>query len=213
MILISDCQTNKQRLEYIYELKKYIPVDIYGKCSTLKCPSGNVNCREYLSTRYKFFFAFENSLCSDYITEKFFDTLAYMTVPVVLGAGDYTYYAPKSAFINVLDYPKPKELAEYLIYLNANSTAYLEFFKWKKFIHKDLSMSDKNSYLCEICARAQLESFTGIRTELFLDHKNKMGMYENCMSMRSSVEATSGEKSFLFSRERSTLQMKYYGEE
>jgi hypothetical protein len=35
-ILISDCDTSNQRLEYIYELKRYIPVDLYGKCSTLK---------------------------------------------------------------------------------------------------------------------------------------------------------------------------------
>ena len=35
---------------------------------------------------YKFYFAFENSLCDDYITEKFFNMLKHNIVPVVLGS-------------------------------------------------------------------------------------------------------------------------------
>jgi hypothetical protein len=69
-ILVSDCHTNPRRLEYVNELKKYISVDVYGKCSTLRCPPEPVNCREFLANKYLFFLAFENSLCNDYITEK-----------------------------------------------------------------------------------------------------------------------------------------------
>lgn len=54
------------------ELQKYIPVDIYGACGTLKCAiSEKQKCDQMLNTDYKFYLAFENSLCYDYITEKF----------------------------------------------------------------------------------------------------------------------------------------------
>ena len=36
-----------------------------------------------------FYLAFENSLCDDYITEKFFSTLKLNIIPVVLGSGKY----------------------------------------------------------------------------------------------------------------------------
>ena len=89
--LISNCRASSKRLEFINELKKYMNVDVYGKCGSHLCPS-NTNCREFINRKYKFFFAFENSMCQDYVTEKFFQTLNYDIVPVVLGLGNYSYY-------------------------------------------------------------------------------------------------------------------------
>ena len=61
------------RLQYATELSQYISVDIYGACGTMKCPrSESGNCNDLLRTKYKFYLAFENSNCEDYITEKFF---------------------------------------------------------------------------------------------------------------------------------------------
>jgi alpha-1,3-fucosyltransferase len=91
--LISNTNDKSQRKEYINDLKKYIQVDIYGKygkdCSKL---GPNTDCRREISKNYKFFLAFENSICKDYITEKFFRTLHYDIIPVVLGGGPYDFY-------------------------------------------------------------------------------------------------------------------------
>ena len=38
-----------------------------------------------INNNYYFYLAFENSLCDEYITEKFFRTLKFNTVPVVMG--------------------------------------------------------------------------------------------------------------------------------
>lgn len=88
--LISDCSDLVRRLDYIKEIKKYIQVDLYGRCSGVACPFEGEECRKWLASSYKFYFAFENSVCNDYITEKLFATLRYDVIPIVLGGGDYT---------------------------------------------------------------------------------------------------------------------------
>ncbi len=64
-------------MKYAGQLAKYINLDIYGKCSGM-VGNKNVslkNCDISLGclNQYKFYLAFENSNCVDYITEKFFE--------------------------------------------------------------------------------------------------------------------------------------------
>jgi glycoprotein 3-alpha-L-fucosyltransferase len=86
--LISNCWSdNSRRMDFINQLRKYIVVDVYGACGNKKCPISPIKslCKELIASEYKFYFAFENSLCDDYITEKFFAMLKYNIVPVVMG--------------------------------------------------------------------------------------------------------------------------------
>jgi len=70
---VSNCGARNNRLQYARELSKYISVDVYGACGTKKCPRTTANkCFDMLDKDYKFYLAFENSNCKDYITEKFF---------------------------------------------------------------------------------------------------------------------------------------------
>lgn len=70
---VSNCHPRNQRMHYARELSKYIQVDIYGACGSLRCPrSQSQTCFDMLDEDYKFYLAFENSNCKDYITEKFF---------------------------------------------------------------------------------------------------------------------------------------------
>ncbi|RMZ95415.1 Glyco 3-alpha-L-fucosyltransferase A, partial [Brachionus plicatilis] len=74
--VISNCGGTSKRLELIRELQKYVSVNVFGKCGK-PCPNQFKNatlgdCKNILATEYKFYFAFENSVCKDYITEKFY---------------------------------------------------------------------------------------------------------------------------------------------
>lgn len=143
---VSHCETMSRREEYVKEMRKYIYVDVYGACSEQVDPCKReptktlkYNCMNEILTTYKFHLSFENCLCQDYVTEKywqFYDANRIFKVnilPVVRGAQEeyYKKMSPPNSYINAQLFKSPKDLAEYLIYLNENDTAYLEYFKWK----------------------------------------------------------------------------------
>ncbi len=95
--IISNCGGTSKRLKYINEMRKLEVIDIYGRCGNKWCSDKYMHaypseCRKKIAAEYKFFLAFENSHCVDYITEKFFFTLNFNIIPVVLGGGDYSFY-------------------------------------------------------------------------------------------------------------------------
>ncbi|CAN7998745.1 unnamed protein product, partial [Ixodes hexagonus] len=147
---VSNCGAPNGRLQYAHELKKYIQVDIYGACGTLSCKRDeSENCLRMLDMDYRFYLAFENANCKDYITEKLYNVLRHDVVPIVMGASpeEYRSAAPANSFIHVDDFESPRELATYLKMLSTNDTLYEEYFAWKgtgEFI---------NTYFwCRLCA-------------------------------------------------------------
>ena len=117
-----------KRETYVKELQKYIRVDIYGKCGNLSiCPheQGILGpCVFNVAKKYKFYLAFENAYCQEYVTEKLHRTLMYPTVPIVMGGADYKVVAPPGkSYINVFDFKSPKHLADYLLYLDKHDVS------------------------------------------------------------------------------------------
>lgn len=113
-----------------------IPVDVYGYCTdnkTLKIAQIHLSEIELLS-KYKFYLAFENSRCPEYVTEKIykiinFDTLDNSPAPIVMGPKKswHEKNLPLMSFIHVDDFSSPEALAYYLDHLNSNSNSYLKF--------------------------------------------------------------------------------------
>lgn len=134
---VSNCiDTPSKRMEVVKSLNQFIPVDIYGKCGDKSCPKTNSSyCRKMFERDYKFYLAFENSLCNDYVTEKVFLNMRYFIIPVVYGGADYTRFLPPRSYINVLDFNTTKELADHLWYLSNNPKEYMEYFWWKEYYY------------------------------------------------------------------------------
>ena len=60
---------------------------------------------------YKYYLSFENSVCDDYITEKFFNILKYDVIPITFSGTNFSAIgAPPHSSINVLDFASPKKL-------------------------------------------------------------------------------------------------------
>ena len=71
-------------------------------CIQLKLIITDFSIDEMLERDYKFYLAFENSKCRDYVTEKFYNALLFSVGPVVFGGADYDAIgAPKNSYIDV----------------------------------------------------------------------------------------------------------------
>lgn len=146
--LVSNCDTNSKREFYVSELQKHIQVDIYGSCG-MKCE----NCWEMIFRTYHFYLSFENSVCTDYCSEKLFNALKFKTVPVVLNRTQCFLAAPKNSFISADDFGSPSQLAAYLNFLMSNSTAYMAYLHWTS----DYEISTDDEDYCALCQTLLLQ--------------------------------------------------------
>ena len=71
-------------------------------------------CYTLMEQKYRFYLSFENSLCEDYVTEKFFRILRYNVIPVTYNGAAMDKFAPKHSYINALDFKSVSGLAKYL---------------------------------------------------------------------------------------------------
>jgi hypothetical protein len=70
--VVSNCKTIGKREVYVKELKKYIDVDIYGKCGDFECSKNNKSlCYEMIAKNYKFYLSFENSVSFQFKKKNF----------------------------------------------------------------------------------------------------------------------------------------------
>ena len=73
--MVSYCSA-QPRMAFVQELNEHIKVDVFGKCSKhfgekKRCPTPPTDCLK----KFKFYLSFENALCEDYITEKYWGRL------------------------------------------------------------------------------------------------------------------------------------------
>ena len=161
---VSNCEP-KRRLDFYHQLKEYFPVRAFGSCVQSERISCNKNhpCEKENSYLALFYLAFESQTCTDYITEKFWRSLAYGMIPVVLGPKKSSYLdlgIPQSAFIHVDDYSSVKHLAEYLHRVANDYFLYRTFFNWLNHYENFYQMNDLEPIrMCELCMRLNLQDF------------------------------------------------------
>lgn len=188
--IVSHCEGLREDL--VRKLMKYIKVDVFGWCSkrfnqTETCPKASRACHEKLR-RYKFTLAFENSYCIDYITEKYWYTpFDHDIVPVVMGSHSYDELITiPGSFINVMDFSSVESLANYLLFLDTNDSAYNEYFLWRKQFKPVLP----ESWTCQMCAalnNASLPEKTYNNLDSFWGEEDACGR-ENEEKIRKLIE-------------------------
>jgi alpha-1,3-fucosyltransferase len=98
--------------------------------------------------------SFENAICHDYVTEKFFHIMSLRDiVPVVYGGANYAEFAPEHSYIDALSF-EPQQLAAYLKTLAANETLYGEYLWWKDdyIVEAGLQQMVRHGF-CDLCRK------------------------------------------------------------
>ncbi|XP_050404826.1 glycoprotein 3-alpha-L-fucosyltransferase A [Patella vulgata] len=145
--VVSNCHTPGQRMKYVKQLKEIVPVDVFGRCGSPipKDLFGMIN------QTYKFYLSFENSLCKDYITEKFFMRQNLDVVLITRGGGDYTKFYPQESFINSNKFKNAHELGKFLLKLDKDNNTYLNYLKSKESYRSyNFGVTIKKG-LCDMC--------------------------------------------------------------
>ena len=148
--IVSHCQVASERRQYVLEMiKNGFDVDIFGFCSS---DGGKIDVGklQQIIPLYKFFLAFENSLCIDYITEKYFDNYNLSWILVVRGGADYNKLLPMDTFVNTANFKNVSALVHHLTELGNDKIRYVNFLKNK---NKYVSIRWPGNRHCEICRR------------------------------------------------------------
>ena len=132
---ISNCMDSNRRYTIIQELQQYLDIEMYGLCYDNPCGitrhEQDKSC-DGLIKQYKFYLAFENNDCRDYVTEKYWYSLQREQIPIVnWKLLDRSLVIPNS-YINIYDFKDLKSLARHIKEVSANETLYNSYFEWKK---------------------------------------------------------------------------------
>ena len=133
---VSNCKTRTLRHKIANELRQLYPMDEYGQCSSSKKSAGRASTEtfEKLLFQYKFYLAFENSDCQDYVTEKaFYNALAHGSIPIVLrpSRDNYRRILPPKSFIHVDEFKGLNELAVELKRIAEMTDVFESYHQWR----------------------------------------------------------------------------------
>ncbi|KAL3092761.1 hypothetical protein niasHS_007970 [Heterodera schachtii] len=129
--------------------EELIELDMVGKCSGKDCDQ---KCYQQQMESHFFYLAFENTVCSEYVTEKFWNALRSLTVPVVLCREVVRESGiPDDLYIAADDFDNATALADHLKALHKDKDRYLGYFNWTKFYQKRWVPTVKTSAFCQLC--------------------------------------------------------------
>lgn len=125
----SNCGAKSFRLLALQALEAHnVTVHSHGRCANNQ---PDIHKDTILPT-IKFSLAFENSEELDYVTEKYLQALNFGAVPVVIGAPNIQDFAPSdNSIIHIENEAALPQVAERMLYLMQNDTAYDEMLAWK----------------------------------------------------------------------------------
>ena len=100
---------------------------------------------ELVLAQYKFIYAVENSLCTDYVSEKWVRGLRVGTIPVVgsvNGFPDYTRFDPAldlPVYVNTARFNSSKDLAERLKQIGEDEKIYSRYMAYRKLKREEMN--------------------------------------------------------------------------
>ncbi|XP_052802470.1 alpha-(1,3)-fucosyltransferase C-like [Mya arenaria] len=152
---VSHCNAHSLRDKFVTQMNMCLQtksIDIFGKCGRLKVSESELS--NLIDNDYKFYLAFENAFCDDYVTEKIFANYNNDVINVVRGKANYTEIFPKDSFINTKDFRNTKDLVRFMIEVSENETLYSNFLIQKDEFQAWYTLEEQyKKSICDICRK------------------------------------------------------------
>ncbi|XP_015119457.1 alpha-(1,3)-fucosyltransferase 6 [Diachasma alloeum] len=174
-IMGSNCAKTKasNRWKYVKILSNLFKkseqnLDIFGAClggNRTACPGHFYQDCPVLNN-YKFYLAFENSNCREYLTEKvFWNAYSKFSVPVIMGAPkrDCQRLLPPHSYIHVEDFDSPEDLFNYLRYIDEDDEKYVKYHTWRRewrVLNEHGYFGSEPKHYCRLCQALWLNKST-----------------------------------------------------
>ena len=158
-----------KRQKYLDAMKRFFPVDSYGKCQhskdwpSDKDPSKQSDRLDVMS-QYKFVLAFDVSSDKDHISDYVWEALMSGSVPVVVGADNVRDHLPKGSYIDAKSFSDWDELAQYVKKLSEDKAEWESYHKWRDDESAFQSIEEKYefakaSWTCRLCRWAYAKKY------------------------------------------------------
>ncbi|XP_045159335.1 alpha-(1,3)-fucosyltransferase fut-5-like [Mercenaria mercenaria] len=159
--IVSHCKAPSLRDEYVFKLiQSGVSVDIFGLCSDNKIRIDRKILSEKINNEYMFYLSFENSICTDYISEKFYYYLSLDTVLVVRGGLNYSKHFDNKAFIDTSAFQTVKSLAVFMLNVSQNINLYTSYLKHKdKYNIAETKTESMRQSECQLCEKLNNKRF------------------------------------------------------
>lgn len=168
---VSNCGA-KFRMNFSAKLGNLYPIKMFGTCNTVlketfsdlkfiyfndtSCKRESA-CENEILRKNKFYLSFENQNCTDYVTEKFWRSLDYGLIPIVIQPNKeyYEKIAPSNSFIHASDFDYDVvKLTNYLERVSSDFYMYRKYLEWKKETRVLYKAEDVEKFrLCELCEK------------------------------------------------------------
>nr|CAD2146104.1 unnamed protein product [Meloidogyne enterolobii] len=163
---VSHCNSESGRDPISRKLKNLTGFDIVGGCFGGWC---SYNCYDRNMEDHKFYLALESNICLNYVTEKFWNALRSLTIPVVFSRSVFEGMdVPSNAFIALDDFKSVNEFVEHLKALQNDTERYLKHFEWTK-TYTNRKFGYDYSPICQICEYATRQFEQDTKNILDLD--------------------------------------------
>ena len=168
--MVSQCRVYNQRFDMASEIINRLPgkFHMWGAASKKCMPKLNRSkiidhgatkkkTKEYEQdlSKCKIYFSFENSNCTDYVTEKFSNALVYYAIPIVNGWRETYEQQLPGSFIHVSDFENIPSLVEYLTSLLVDREKFFAYHKWhlKYEVLREEPSTMYNLLNCKVCEK------------------------------------------------------------
>ncbi|KAI6233289.1 Glyco-tran-10-N domain-containing protein [Aphelenchoides fujianensis] len=113
----------------------------------------DLDCMTRLIVSHYFYLVFENSVCPEYVSEKFW-RLKELIVPVVLSRAAIPPHIPADTFIAASDFESPAALAAHLRWLIDHPQEYRKYFDWTTRCRRSSLSEAEINVSCQLCKLA-----------------------------------------------------------